>query len=1034
MPVQLKLLTTSVFAVSLKTMTVVSSSEMSTDFQLPDSVLLPLVSVLIRTQGRASLARAVQSVHQQGLGSFRLELLVVNAAGKPLPSLELPETASLITQVLNPGKDLGRSQAANALLETATGKYALFLDDDDWLLPGHLTKLVAQLQARPQLVGAYSDVQCVTVDASAQELTPLPESEAIGHLYAQDFDSVALQLQNFLPIHAVLFRMDKAHQIPVCQFTPELELFEDWDFWLQLACRGPFERVPGVSAMYALSSETGSRHAELSNVKREQMLTLFGARQLGRWRAEDVAALVIHEASRIQTLTAQRQVAEQVKSQLEEAVQGREELFIHAEKLKQQVNDVQLEYLQHLKQHHAFLQQQTVERNNYQLERNNYQLERNSYQEERNSYHEERKSHHEERKSYHEERKIERNNLQLERNKFQVERASFKVEYDSLVSTVVQLQAEKNVIQQSLQETAAYSQLQQAEINTLSHLRLEHLEAIKVLQQSRSWRLMHPLRQVGSVARKLPGQAFMRFAHNVLRAVRQDVAQKGVAGFVQRLPYYLKHRRTYVSLLARKVPAHDGATFAATPAPLRNVRLHPDLTGGGPVIDAKVSVVIPTLNAGSEFAWMLRKLRAQCGVREIEIVVVDSGSTDGTVQAASNAEAIVVEILPSEFSHSYARNLGADHASGDYLLFMVQDAYPIGDYWMQGMLAYLQDHAGEGLAAASCAEYSRSDSDMMYDSMIHTHYTFLGCLEYDRIGQFTGDDHMALRSQGQLSDVSCLIGRSCFQEFRYRGNYAEDLDLGIRLIKNGKKVAMLASVKVIHSHNRPAYYYLKRSFVDVIFLVGLFDDFTYPRCASLTGLVVGIQATARVVSSWLQTQPPALMPEKPEQVASNTFSRGSLQAQIDHWITTSRKNLSAPHLLMLNAVSNEALALGDQRLDAFIASMPAHYLKQQQTAVMAASLDNAGREEARHFADMFIARLDHFKRFAAEVYGPQDALLTRELGDVVRKTFAAAAGSALAFYCLAHPLDTPASGAEALEANADRVAARQLHHDLAAGV
>ena len=994
-------------------MTVVSSSEMSTDSQLPDSVLLPLVSVLIRTQGRASVARAVQSVRQQGLGSWRLELLVVNSAGKFLPSLELPETASSITRVLNPGKALGRSQAANALLEAATGSYALFLDDDDWLLPGHLTKLVARLEACPQLVGAYSDVQCVTVDTSAQELTTPPETEALGHLYAQDFDPVALQLQNFLPIHAVLFRMDRAQQVPACQFTPELALFEDWDFWLQLACRGPFERVPGVSAMYALSSETGSGHAELSNVEREHMLALFGARQLGRWRAEDVAALVMHEASRIQTLTAQRQIADQAKSQLVEAVKGREELFVHADKLKQHVNDVQLEYLQHLKQHYAFLQQQAVERINYQQERNNYQKERNSYHEERNT---------------------DRNNLQLERNNIQVELASFKAEYDNLVSTVVQLQGEKNAIQQSLHETASYSQLQQTEINTLSHLRLEHLEKIQMLQQSRSWRLTLPLRQVGSVARKMPGQAFVRFARNILRAVRQDVAQKGVAGFVQRLPYYLKHRRTYVSLLGRKVPAHDGESFAATPAQLRNLRLHPDLTGGGPIIDAKVSVVIPTLNAGSEFVWMLRKLRAQCGVRDIEIVVVDSGSTDGTVQAARNADAVVVEILPSEFSHSHARNLGADHASGDYLLFMVQDAYPIGDYWMQGMLAYLQDHAGEGLAAASCAEYSRSDSDMMYDSMIHTHYTFLGCLEYDRIGQFAGDDHMALRSQGQLSDVSCLIGRSCFQEFRYRGNYAEDLDLGIRLIKSGKKVAMLASVKVIHSHNRPAYYYLKRSFVDVIFLVGLFDDFTYPRCASLAGLIVGIQATARVVSNWLQAQPPAPMPEKQGEAASNTFSRGTLQAQIDHWITTSRKTLSAPHLLMLHAVSDEALALGDQRLDAFISSMPANYFKHQQTSVLAASLDNAGREEARHFADMFIARLDHFKRFAAEVYGPQDALLTRELGDVVRKTFAAAAGSALAFYCLAHPLDTPASGAEVVETNADRVAARQLHHDLAAGV
>ena len=96
------------------------------------------------------------------------------------------------------------------------------------------------------------------------------------------------------------------------------------------------------------------------------------------------------------------------------------------------------------------------------------------------------------------------------------------------------------------------------------------------------------------------------------------------------------------------------------------------------------------------------------------------------------------------------------------------------------------------LAAVSCSEYSRSDSDMMYDSMIHTHYQFLGCLDRDRIGSYQGESHMSLRAQGQLSDVSCLIGRELFGTYRYRGDYAEDLDLGIRLIRDDYRVAMLS--------------------------------------------------------------------------------------------------------------------------------------------------------------------------------------------------------------------------------------------------
>ena len=120
-------------------------------------------------------------------------------------------------------------------------------------------------------------------------------------------------------------------------------------------------------------------------------------------------------------------------------------------------------------------------------------------------------------------------------------------------------------------------------------------------------------------------------------------------------------------------------------------------------------MVIPTLNAGPEFRPLLRKLFGQRGVREVEVVVVDSGSKDGTVELAREHGAVVVEIPPSEFSHSHARNLGARAAGGDWLLFMVQDAYPIGELWMHGMASYLRDHAAQGVVAASCAEFSRSE-------------------------------------------------------------------------------------------------------------------------------------------------------------------------------------------------------------------------------------------------------------------------------------------------------------------------------------
>jgi glycosyltransferase involved in cell wall biosynthesis len=466
-----------------------------------------------------------------------------------------------------------------------------------------------------------------------------------------------------------------------------------------------------------------------------------------------------------------------------------------------------------------------------------------------------------------------------------------------------------------------------------------------------------------------------RLIRNIYAAVRGEVRRHGLIGFFCRVSYYLRHFGTHLAFLASRTPAADGGLFNKEPQVPCDIRLHPDLSGIGEPIHASVSIVIPTLNAGPEFPWLLRKLGAQRGLRGIEIVIVDSGSHDGTVEIARAAGCTVVEIPPSDFSHSYARNTGADAACGDYLLFMVQDAYPIGDYWVYGILCYLLEHADQKLVATSCAEYSRSDSDMMYDSMINTHYRFLGCLDYDSIGKYQGDDHMSLRSYGQLSDVSCLISREIFARYNYRNDYAEDLDLGIRLIKDGYSVAMLASVKVVHSHDRPAYYYLKRSFVDVIFLVGMFDDFVYPHIDSASGLIAGIVSLATHLTDWIAD--------------FNDLDTGRmLHDELSEWIQTWRRSFSE---LRLDKYSR----LGDAPLDTYIESLADRYLSPTDEV-----LDGDVHHEARRFLDAFFARLEHFDAFAGVVYGEQDAGLRKGLCDAVLKTFAATAGSALGFMCI----------------------------------
>ena len=243
--------------------------------------------------------------------------------------------------------------------------------------------------------------------------------------------------------------------------------------------------------------------------------------------------------------------------------------------------------------------------------------------------------------------------------------------------------------------------------------------------------------------------------------------------------------------------------------------------------DGTVSVVIPTYNAGGEMKPLIELLNAQENIGHVEIVVVDSGSKDGTAETAESLGAVVIRISQAEFSHSHARNLGAERATGEYLLFMTQDAVPDGTLWICKLL---QPALKQEVVGISCREKPKPDCDLLGRLSIWGHSEYMGILSADRILSMPRQaNYESLRRNGQLNDVTCLVKKSIFEQFRYRGDYAEDLDLGIRLIRAGYRLALLSSVQVIHSHTRPAIYHLKRSLVDVSTLQKILPDMPVDR-------------------------------------------------------------------------------------------------------------------------------------------------------------------------------------------------------------
>lgn len=226
-----------------------------------------------------------------------------------------------------------------------------------------------------------------------------------------------------------------------------------------------------------------------------------------------------------------------------------------------------------------------------------------------------------------------------------------------------------------------------------------------------------------------------------------------------------------------------------------------------------ISIVIPTYNGLRDLTKLIPQLLNQEGFQNIEIIVIDSSSQDGTKEFIENFPDIKLVIIEQkDFSHSYARNLGFDNCSAEIVLFMVQDALPTSKYWLHSFTHIFKE---SNISALSCIQIPNAEADLYTCYGLKQFNNFLDVGEKKtKITKEYIDNPLYSRKLAQLDNVSCLVDSKVFKKYKFRGKYAEDLDLGLRLIKDNYQIGITSEISVVHSHLRSAYYYMKRSMVE----------------------------------------------------------------------------------------------------------------------------------------------------------------------------------------------------------------------------
>jgi rhamnosyltransferase len=238
------------------------------------------------------------------------------------------------------------------------------------------------------------------------------------------------------------------------------------------------------------------------------------------------------------------------------------------------------------------------------------------------------------------------------------------------------------------------------------------------------------------------------------------------------------------------------------------------MSGAVSAASAAVTVAIPVRDGGELLVRTLLALARQ--TVEHELLVCDSGSSDGSVAAARAHGAKVIEIPRSEYSHGGTRNLLIGEARGARVALLTQDAEPADERWLERLLGGLE--LAPDVAIVFGPYRPRPDAAPAVRVELESWFASLsleGRPHVERLAEGERSLPAAglIGRRGFFTDANACLERSAWERVPFREvPYAEDRVLAIDMLRAGYAKAFVPDAAVLHSHHYATLEQLRRCF------------------------------------------------------------------------------------------------------------------------------------------------------------------------------------------------------------------------------
>jgi len=221
-----------------------------------------------------------------------------------------------------------------------------------------------------------------------------------------------------------------------------------------------------------------------------------------------------------------------------------------------------------------------------------------------------------------------------------------------------------------------------------------------------------------------------------------------------------------------------------------------------------VSIIIRCFNEGKHIGKLLEGIQQQESRHEIEVITVDSGSTDNTLEIARFYNSKIISITPEEFSFGYALNVGCEAATGDILLFASAHVYPVYTNWIDEIVKPFEN----GRVALV---YGRQIGNSLTKYSEHQLFKKWFPLESDYNQAYPF-----------CNNANCAIRKELWELQKYDEILTglEDLDWAKKIQAKGYRIAYNSNAVIVHIHEETPARIFNRYRREAIALKQIFPD------------------------------------------------------------------------------------------------------------------------------------------------------------------------------------------------------------------